>query len=462
MGESWLFFSVFFTIIIKERKNKGLRVRIAENIRPPFAVRLWNQLQNCLYHPEMELIYDYVTSRNPRHRFDHLPSPEEVAANFPNPCGWSTGMEDCMLNAGSALDILRLRREDEGGTREETAFACHLLNGIHRCATVHGRSGFIARGITPRDGKSCYGNSSRDQFTLAVYGVWRFLRAFSDAPEPARRNARELLRAVARYCEAAVTPERGYDLGRLDGGRAVVSKMWQCDAHEVLRLPMIYAAAFEATGERHWLNAAKHYAAPGVEETLKVTSRECGWDIPIAQVQLSLRFFRESNLFPELRRSVSSAMERVTCFARPLLRRQLAAALSFSGDWGTLYENWRLLPMRITPQTLSADGHSAIFDGRTYLNPCFGAAYAEPNSYLRSIGNCLTAVLMDDNATLSSAELVPLRQILERVDFSRCSGSGVIQLLHGCQLALHRGFHCLSSDCTTTKEVLHEEDIYAH
>lgn len=241
-----------------------------------------------------------------------------------------------------------------------------------------------------------------------------------------------------------------------------MSKMWQCDAHEVLRLPMIYAAAFEATGERHWLNAAKHYAAPGVEETLKVTSRECGWDIPIAQVQLSLRFFRESDLFPKLRRSVSSAMERVTGFARPLLRRQLAAALSFSGDWGTLYENWRLLPMRLTPQTLSADGHSAIFDGRTYLNPCFGAAYAEPNSYLRSIGNCLTAVLMDDNATLSSAELVPLRQILERVDFSRCSGSGVIQLLHGCQLALHRGFHCLSSDCTTTKEVLHEEDIYAH
>lgn len=149
MGKIMVVFSVFFTIIIKERKNKGLRVRIAENIRPPFAVRLWNQLQNCLYHPEMELIYDYVTSRNPRHRFDHLPSPEEVAANFPNPCGWSTGMEDCMLNAGSALDILRLRREDEGGTREETAFACHLLNGIHRCATVHGRSGFIARGITP-------------------------------------------------------------------------------------------------------------------------------------------------------------------------------------------------------------------------------------------------------------------------------------------------------------------------
>ena len=437
-------------------------MRLAENIRPLPVVHLWNQLQNCLYHPEMELIYDYVTDRNPDHRFDHLPSAEEIAASFPNPCGWSTGMEDCMLNAGSALDILRLRREEEGSSPEKTSFACHLLNGIHRCATVHGRTGFIARGITPRDGKSCYSNSSRDQFTLAVYGVWRFLRAFPDAPEPARRQARELLRAVACYCEQVVTPEHDYDLGRLDGGRAIVSKMWQCSAHEMLRLPMIYAAAFEATGDTHWLDATNRYIAPGLEETLKVTSRECGWDIPIAQIQLSLRFFRESDLFPELHDSVASAMEKVTCFALPLLRKQLTAALSFSGDWGTLYENWRLLPMRLTPQTLSTDGRSAIFDGRTYLNPCFGPAYAEPNSCLRSIGNCLVAVLLDDDAALSDAELDSLRQVLQRVEFSRCSGSGRIQLLHGCRLALRRGYHLFLSDSTTTKEVLHEEKIYAY
>lgn len=424
--------------------------------------QLWKPIPEQLFHPGTGLIYDYVTSRDPLHKFDHLPSPEEVAADFPNPCGWSTGMEDCMLNAGSVLDILRLRREEEGISPEDTAFACRLLNGVYRCATVHGHPGFVARGITPRDGKSCYSNSSRDQFTLAVYGVWRFLRSFPDAPAAELGRARELLRAVALYCERAVTPERGYDLGRLDGGRALVSKMWECGAHEVLRLPMIYAAAFEATGEKHWLEEAKRYVRPGLPITLAVSTKECYWDIPTAQLQISLRLLSESALFPEQQAGFAAAMARVTRLARPILHRLLESALAFDGEWGTLYENWRLLPMRITPQTLSADGSSAMFDGRTYLNPCFGAAYAEPNGLLRGIGNTLIAVLLDGEAALSRAELDPLRQFLARVDFSCCTGSGRIQLLHGCRLALRRGYHLFLSDSTTTKEVLHEEKIYAY
>ncbi len=191
---------------------------------PPLE-SLRKQIREVLFHPETELIYDYATSRDPVHRFDHLPAPEEVAADFPNPCGWSTGMEDSMLNAGSMLDVLRLEREDGDSPETAPAFACRLLHGIHRCATVHGHPGFVARSITPRDGKSCYSNSSRDQFTLAVYGVWRFLRAFPDAPSAEIQRARELLHSIACYCEHTVTAGHEYDLGRLDGGRAIVSKM---------------------------------------------------------------------------------------------------------------------------------------------------------------------------------------------------------------------------------------------
>lgn len=241
---------------------------------PPLE-SLRKQIREVLFHPETELIYDYATSRDPVHRFDHLPAPEEVAADFPNPCGWSTGMEDSMLNAGSMLDVLRLEREDGDSPETAPAFACRLLHGIHRCATVHGHPGFVARSITPRDGKSCYSNSSRDQFTLAVYGVWRFLRAFPDAPSAEIQRARELLHSIACYCEHTVTAGHEYDLGRLDGSRAIVSKMWQCGAHEVLRLPMIYAAAFEATGDGHWRDAAREYAIPALPVTLGVSAREC-------------------------------------------------------------------------------------------------------------------------------------------------------------------------------------------
>lgn len=428
---------------------------------PPLE-SLRKQIREILFHPETELIYDYATSRDPVHRFDHLPAPEEVAADFPNPCGWSTGMEDSMLNAGSMLDVLRLEREDDDSPETTPAFACRLLHGIHRCATVHGHPGFVARSITPRDGKSCYSNSSRDQFTLAVYGVWRFLRAFPDAPFAEIQRARELLHSIACYCEHTVTAGHEYDLGRLDGGRAIVSKMWQCGAHEVLRLPMIYAAAFEATGDGHWRDAARKYAIPALPVTLGVSARECYWDIPTAQLQISLRFFRETDLFPELRNGLSSAMKRVTQLARPQLQRLLAHALAFEGDWGAFCENWRFLPMKITPQTISPRGDTAVFDGKTYLTPRFNAAYAEPNSLLRGIGNCLIAVLLDDSAALDRFEVDSLQTLLEKVNFTLCTGSGTVQLLHGCRLALHRGAEHSLSNATITQEVLHEEEFHSY
>ena len=69
----------------------------------------WRQIHDILFHPGTGMVYDYVTSHDPNHRFDHLPSPEEIAAGFPNPCGWSTGMEDCALNGGILLDLMRFR-----------------------------------------------------------------------------------------------------------------------------------------------------------------------------------------------------------------------------------------------------------------------------------------------------------------------------------------------------------------
>ena len=119
----------------------------------------WRQIHDILFHPGTGMVYDYVTSHDPNHRFDHLPSPEEIAAGFPNPCGWSTGMEDCALNGGILLDLMRFRGW------ENSVFAAKIAEGVIRCGTVHGQDGFIARGISPHDGKSCYSNSSRDQFT---------------------------------------------------------------------------------------------------------------------------------------------------------------------------------------------------------------------------------------------------------------------------------------------------------
>ena len=355
---------------------------------------IWRYLREELFCPETNLFYDCRTSRDPVLRFEFLPTAEEIAADFPNPCGWSTGMEDCMLNAGSILDTLALENEAGDG---DPAFAGRVLDGIFRCTTVHGRPGFVVRGLSPRDGKSCYSNSSRDQFSLAVYGTWRYLRAFPEASDSDRERARFILRSVAEFCEQRITPENDFDLGRLDGGRALVSKLWNCAAHEALRLPMIYAAAFEATSEDRWLVLARRYAAQGTE-----MKRTAG---------MGLREFR----------------------------RILAGAEAFSGDWGGLYGNWRLRPMMLTAQTLSAHGHSAVFGGKTYLNPIPEPACAQPNALLRGFGNALITIYSDDDTTLGEEERARFARVLERIDFSRCSGSGPVQLLHGFRLARRRG-----------------------
>ena len=49
-----------------------------------------------------------------------------------------------------------------------------------------------------------------------------------------------------------VPPENDYDSLRADGSRDPrgISRMWNVKGHEAARLPMIYAAAREATGKR--------------------------------------------------------------------------------------------------------------------------------------------------------------------------------------------------------------------
>ena len=132
--------------------------------------------------PSLNLFYDYTTGDSFEHRFDHLPRPEEIAAGDPDPCGWGSGMEDCALHAGAMLDTAIRCGEFE--------LASRVLIGLESLVVRHGRPGFVARGFSPFAGNLCYPNSSRDQFTLAVFGAWR---AFCSMPsEVATRTRRSL------------------------------------------------------------------------------------------------------------------------------------------------------------------------------------------------------------------------------------------------------------------------------
>lgn len=394
----------------------------------------WQSTWDSLFCPETNLFYDYITSRDPAKRFAHLPTADEIARQFPNPGGWGTGMEDSMLNAGSAMDILSLRRELTGDAAALPQ-AQRVLDGMFRCCTVHGVSGFVVRSLLPADGRSCYFNSSRDQFTLCVYGGWRFLRSFPDADRESTNKARSMLVDIARYCEQTLVEGNG-DLRRLDGGPALVSSVLNTAAHEALRLPMFYAAAWVASGDRHWHDLCLRYARQGLQQTLAMDPSHPWWDIELSQMQLSLELLRDAE--PTLRSGYDRAMQLTAQLAEKYLRSELARAASFDGGWATLNTDWRRMPMVIREETLRPPHTSAIFGGFPYLMPQFDAKYMRPYSMLRAIGNYLYTVLLCRDFPISPELPTQIAALAAEPDLLRHGSDATIKLLHGYWIARRR------------------------
>lgn len=224
------------------------------------AERAWSTLFDRFYSDKTNLIYDYVSSYDPAHRFDHLPTPDEIRAYRPNTCGWATGMEDSMLNGGVALAMVCDRYL---ATSDQTlrSIAHDLFAGIEACGSSSSVKGLVLRSICPADGKSYYIESSRDQFTFFIHGLWRFY--YSPLSTDAQRSS--IARMVVQVCqlmEERIIEENDYHFLMEDGRRGLCDKMWNTDPHEIARLPMFYALGYDLSGDEHWHDMYSRYAWP--------------------------------------------------------------------------------------------------------------------------------------------------------------------------------------------------------
>ncbi|MEE0929019.1 MAG: hypothetical protein UIG59_07480 [Acutalibacteraceae bacterium] len=245
------------------------------------------------YCKDTGLIYDFlIDGKNAWH---HLPSPEDVKRQNPNPCGWGTGMEDSVLNGGSAIDALV---GHYAATHDEWAkkLCLELFEGMMLCATVSEHKGFIARSVSPADKKSYYINSSRDQYTHWIYAAVRLYDS-PIADDAVKNKIREVLVAVAEKCLRDVTEENGFELLRADGKAGIVSKMWgKLGAHEYLRLPMFYMAAYYVSGDEKWKCEADKYRFEALEKTKTFQPHKHSTYV-LLQLQYSLRLMYD--LCPE-------------------------------------------------------------------------------------------------------------------------------------------------------------------
>jgi hypothetical protein len=76
-----------------------------------------------------------------------------VKRQYPNPCGYSTGMEDGAILGGAMLSVLcdRFAVTKDESLREKAA---NVFAGLKRCVTVHGVKGFVARNVCPEDARA--------------------------------------------------------------------------------------------------------------------------------------------------------------------------------------------------------------------------------------------------------------------------------------------------------------------
>ncbi len=250
-----------------------------------------------------------------------LPSPERIQKLDPNDCGYGTGMDDVPLYGGILLVAICDQYEVTG---DETlkSDARDVFKGLQFCATAHGIPGFVARGVSPVDGKSIYITSSRDQFTHLVHSFWRYYHS-PLCPEEEKPSIREILQAVADRMTRNVTPENDYDFLRADGSRDPrgICRMWNVRTHEAARLPMFYAAAWDVGRKEEHFRLYRKYLPEAIEQSLELPNLPAAeirrWIPPYAvlQMQSSLEVLCDLEQDAQQKARIEKAMLTVATFA---------------------------------------------------------------------------------------------------------------------------------------------------
>lgn len=250
--------------------------------------RAWEYTTKELLDPRTDQLYDF-----PVKDVTECPMPEEAERSWPNPCGYSTGTEDAMIHAGTLLDACLCRYEMEGDL-EAQVIAHRLVAGMLRCAFSVKSEGFLPRSVMPADGKSHYIDSSRDQYTLFIFGAFRYLHS-PICTSDEREGLTKALVGIARRAERNVIPENHYDLLREDGGPTLNNVMWgdSLGNHEYCRLPMIYLAAWDASGDAHWLQMYRNIRDEAYQKSLPMQGN---WHLyTLQQMQAALYVCREAD-----------------------------------------------------------------------------------------------------------------------------------------------------------------------
>lgn len=357
----------------------------------------WRAAWDRFYDDRTHLFYDYVSSHDPEKRLACLPTPNETSRQYPNPNGWGTGMEDCAISGGLLMSMICDRFEATGdqGLRP---YAGKIFAGLKLLGTLSPSEGFVIRGVSPADGKSHYCESSRDQYTWFAYGLWRYYHLPLSQPEE-KAAMRQIIAAICRRLERNVVAANGYRIGKETGAfDSIVDKMWENEAHEIARLPMIYAIGADVTGDGHWKELARRYSPEAADKSKGASTK-----VPYAllQEQVSLEALYRLEDSPELKRQWLEAMRLVAGRSQVFLDRCLKYRPPAAGP---IHLDWRTWPLR---------------NSGGYQVPTRPDAITSEERTIREPAEAALTLLLLPEPSLSSEQLGLMRQMIGQVDYPK-------------------------------------------
>ncbi len=262
--------------------------------------------------------------------------------------------------------------------------------------------GFLARGVCPEDGKSTYPNTSRDQYTHAVHGMWLYFHSpLADADT--KREIGVVMAGIADRMTRTVIPENDYDSLRSDGSRDTrgISRMWHVKGHEAARLPMIYAAAWDTTGRQEYLDRCHVYLDPAIEQSRVVENNQptYAW----LQMQASLELLDALDDNPQRQARMRAIMTEIA--ERCAVRARNAEATAAKVDLAALCTDWR------TGEGLKWEG--------TYRRSWY---------CIRESGEAAMTQLMAPGLPYPEEQQELLVRAITRLDYQHVSSNGIFYL----------------------------------
>ena len=351
--------------------------------------KIENYIRNNLYCDKTNLFYDFRTSKEKDSHIVNLPLPEYIASQVPNPCGYSTGMEDSSLNGGIMLDstVAAYEVTADDKYREQ---AVKIYSGLRLCAEAHGYPGYIARSVSPIDKKSVYLDSSRDQYTNWVFGAYRYYRSgFATAEH--KDSIAKVIVGIAQKHEREVTPENNYCLLRPDGKHGRVLGMWgNIEPHEFLRMPMIYLAAFYVSDDIHWKEMYLKYRQEALERSFEIDCSKLWHAYCSLQMQYSVRLLYELDEDEHYRAEYKRLMCKVADYYVQRIVSECEDLVSGKSgvDLCASYGVWNKLQARFT----------GFIGGYAYYNPTHPKEAADAFYALRDIGNSAQVIALAGKA----------------------------------------------------------------